>query len=276
MKIHTLQTGTVTIHTCQVVGEGTGFMRTVNMLRDPQWTAPLPILTWVIEHPEGVIVVDTGETAVTTDPKNLPHYHPFYRGAVRFSVRPEQELASQLKSLGIATSDVRKVIMTHLHSDHAGGISQFPKSEILVHPAEFAATQGIGGYISGYLPQFFPAWFSPKSIALKSEPFGAFPASQRVTQAGDVVIVPTYGHTPSHVSVIVVEDNKHIFLGGDTSYTEKNLQAGLVDGVSPNVTQAAATNQKILQHRRQQPTVYLVTHDPESAARLENRTILAA
>src|SRR5438128_7558622 len=150
MKIHTLQTGTVTIHTRQVVGEGTGFTRTLNMLRDPLWTAPLPILTWVIEHREGVIVVDTGETAATTDPKNLPHYHPFYRGAVRFSVLPEQELAPQLKDLGIGTSDVRKVIMTHLHSDHAGGISQFPKSEILVHPNEFAATQGIGGYIAGY------------------------------------------------------------------------------------------------------------------------------
>src|SRR2546423_1831056 len=147
MKIHTLQTGTVTIHTRQVVEEGTGFRRTVTMPRAPQWTAPLPILTGAIEHPGGFIVVDTGETAATTNPKNLPHYHPFYRGAVRFSVQPEQELAPQLKTLGIATSDVRKVIMTHLHSDHAGGIAQFPKSEILVHPREFAATQGIGGYI---------------------------------------------------------------------------------------------------------------------------------
>lgn len=276
MKIHALATGTVQIHTRQVVGEGSGFIRTINMLRDPVWTSPLPILTWVLEHPEGVIVIDTGETAATTDPKNLPQYHPFYRGAVRFNVQPDQELVPQLKQLGIGASDVRKVILTHLHSDHAGGLSQFPKSEIFVHRNEYAATQGIAGFLGGYLPKFFPTWFSPKFIELQNEPFGVFPTSQRVTKAGDVVIVPTHGHTPSHVSVIVVQDTEHIFLAGDTSYTQANLQAGLVDGVSPDIAQAAATNQRILDYARKQPTVYLVTHDPDSAARLENRTILGS
>jgi hypothetical protein len=44
----------------------------------------VPILAWVIEHPEGIIVVDTGETARTAEPGYLPSWHPYYRFAVRF------------------------------------------------------------------------------------------------------------------------------------------------------------------------------------------------
>lgn len=271
MKIHAVQTGTVQIHTRQVVGRGSGLMRSINMLRDSQWTPPLPILAWVIEHPEGVIVVDTGETVETTDPNNLPRYHPFYRSAVKFSIEWEQEIGPQLERLGITPSDVRTVIMTHLHSDHAGGLKHLPRSEILVHPSEFAATRGIGGFISGYLPQHFPGWFKPKFIELTSEPFGTFSSSQRVTRAGDVVIVPTYGHTPSHVSAVVVQEHGHILLAGDTSYTEHNLRAGLVDGVSMNVAQSGETLETIRKHAHSHPTIYLPTHDPDSVKRLQNQ-----
>ena len=41
-------------------------------LADKRWTAPLPILAWAIEHPEGLIVVDAGETARATEPGYFP------------------------------------------------------------------------------------------------------------------------------------------------------------------------------------------------------------
>lgn len=274
MKIHALETGTVQIHKRQTIGVGNGLVRTANMILDNEWTPPLPIHAWAIEHSEGVIVVDTGETARTAEPNYLPRFHPFFRRAVKFSIQPEQEIGPQLEQLNIRPSDVRTVILTHLHSDHAGGLRHFPTSEILVHPAELAATRGMGGYISGYLRQHFPPWFKPKSIQLVNEKFGAFGASQRVSGAGDVVIVPTYGHTPAHVSVIVLDGDTHYFLGGDTSYSEKNLRAELVDGVSPNVAQSAATMKTILAHARLHPTVYLPTHDPDSRKRLEGKTVL--
>jgi hypothetical protein len=40
----------------------------------------------VIDHPEGIIVVDTGETARTSDPDYFPRWHPYYRGSVRMNV----------------------------------------------------------------------------------------------------------------------------------------------------------------------------------------------
>ena len=63
MRIHAIQTGTVAIKTRQLCGRGRGALRPINTLLDTTWTEPLPIYAWVIEHPEGLIVVDTGETA---------------------------------------------------------------------------------------------------------------------------------------------------------------------------------------------------------------------
>src|SRR6516164_745965 len=65
MKIHAIQTGTVRIKVSQRIGRGRGPMRLVNTLLDRSWTEPLPIYAWAIETAEGVIVVDTGETART-------------------------------------------------------------------------------------------------------------------------------------------------------------------------------------------------------------------
>ena len=63
MKISALQTGTVAVKEVQREGHGRGPARIVNVLRAKQWTEPLPIYVWVVEHPEGVIVIDTGENA---------------------------------------------------------------------------------------------------------------------------------------------------------------------------------------------------------------------
>ena len=72
MKIHAIQTGTVTIKTRQVQARGHGARRQLNMFVDRRWTEPLPIYAFAIEHPEGVIVVDTGETARSTRARLLP------------------------------------------------------------------------------------------------------------------------------------------------------------------------------------------------------------
>ena len=136
-------------------------MRQINILLDRSWTELLPVYAWAIETPEGVIVVDTGETARTRKPGYFPRWHPYFRLAVRLDVSPEQEVGPQLLKLGIRPDDVRTVILTHLHTDHAGGLYHFPKSEILVSDEELKLAKGFVGQLRGYLPNRWPPWFAP-------------------------------------------------------------------------------------------------------------------
>jgi glyoxylase-like metal-dependent hydrolase (beta-lactamase superfamily II) len=243
-------------------------MRQVNILLDRNWSEWPPIYAWAIETNEGVILVDTGETARTSEPGHFPRWHPYFRLAVRFDVTPEQEVGPQLLKLGIRPDDVRTVILTHLHTDHAGGLHHFPKSEILVSDEELRLATGLAGRLRGYLPNRLPDWFAPRWINFVPEPFGPFDRSQRVTPDGNVVIVPTPGHTLGHVSVIVVEGGVCHFLAGDTTYTQKALVGGQVDGVSPSEAVSLRTMQSILRLAQEQSTVYLPSHDPESGDRL--------
>ena len=276
MKIYAIQTGTVEVKKNQVVGKGSGAGRLINVLFGREWVEPpVPIYSWVIEHAEGVIVVDTGETARTSEPGYFPRWQPYYKLAVGFHVKPEDEIGAQLKQMGINSKDVTKVILTHMHTDHAGGLHDFPQSAIYVNMSEYKRTRGFQGQIDGYPSQRFPKWLSPKPIEFDSDKFGSFDKSWNITTKGDVKVVPTPGHTPAHVSVIVTLEDISYFLAGDTSYTEENLLRKIPDGVSPDPNQAVETMQNILNFAKQRPTIYLPSHDPNSALRLKNKQTLS-
>jgi N-acyl homoserine lactone hydrolase len=274
MKIHAIQTGTVAIKQRQVEGVGHGMMRVVNTLTDSHWTPMLPILAWVIEHTEGLIVVDVGETSRTSESGYFPRWHPFFNLGNRFDVKPEDEIGPSMKRIGLSPDDVRWVVMTHMHTDHAGGLHHFPKSEILISRQEYSATQGFSGRVNGYLNNRFPTWLNPRLIDFETKPFGAFSHSHTLTKAGDVHIVSTVGHSVGHMSVIAQADGLSYFLAGDTSYTEGHMLRQAVDGVSPDESAAAQTLSRIVTYTRENPTVYLPAHDPESVKRLETKRVV--
>ena len=271
MKIHAIQTGTVRVKDRQRVGQGRGFMRQINILLDRSWTESLPIYVWAIETPEGVVVVDTGETARTREPGYFPRWHPYFRLAVQLDVSPEQEVICNCLKHGFAPLRGATVIPTHLHTDHAGGLHHFTGSEILVSDEELKLAKGFAGQLRGYLPNRWPRWFAPRSIVFEPKAIGPFDRSHKVTTDGTVVIVPTPGHTPGHVSVVVMDGDVNYFLAGDTTYTQQSLIKEEVDGVSPHEAVSLQTMRRIVQYGRSQPMVYLPAHDPESEHRLVNR-----
>jgi hypothetical protein len=110
MKIHAIHTGTVAVKERQRRGAGRGPERLLRTMLDRRWTPPLPILAWAVEHPEGLMVVDTGETARTSEPGYFTRWNPYFRLGVRAQVEPEDEIGPQLRRLGFDPADVRCVV----------------------------------------------------------------------------------------------------------------------------------------------------------------------
>ena len=273
IRIHPIQTGTCQLKRAQVASQGAGNLRQLRLLTDHEWTPPLPILAWAIEHPEGVIVVDTGESARSAEPGYYPRWHPYYRFALRVNVPPEEEIGPRLRALGIAPADVRTVVLTHLHTDHAGGLHPFPRAEVLVSRREREAACGVLGRMHGYLPRNWPADVRMREIPFVPEPAGAFAESHALTRDGAVTVVPTPGHTPGHVSVLVRDGERHVFLAGDATYAEQWLRERRVDGITFHGRAALRTIDTIRAYAAAHPTVYLPSHDPASAARLQGGVV---
>lgn len=274
MKIHAIQTGTVAVTTAWREAVGYGRRRLVNTILDRTWTEPLPIYAFVIEHPEGVIVVDTGETSYASEAGYFPRWHPGVR-AFRERVEPEQEIGPQLERLGIRPADVRWVVMTHLHTDHAGGLHHFPENEIVVARAEVEFASGLRGRLRGYVAnKHWPGWFEPTLLDLEPDPFGPFPQSLRLTEAGDVILVPVPGHTPGQIGVLVDGGDHTVFLAGDSSYTQDLMLRGKADGVGADDETERLTHERIRSYAAASPTVYLVAHDPDTGTRLAQRELV--
>ncbi len=273
MRVHIIETGRVQIKASQIVGRGHGLARRSAPLFDAEWSEWLPINAYAIEHCDGVILVDTG---VSTGVKRLPRWHPYFRFCVRFDIEREEEAGPRLKALGIGSADVTRVVLTHLHIDHDGGLGAFPSSEILVSPGELERAAGAAGRLRGYLPQRWPKAFDPKPIILDDGPYGRFPRSKRLTADGAIVAVATPGHTPNHLSVIVEDGDKTVFIAGDASYNEEAMLKGAVDGVSDSDDQAAATLAAVRALVEARPTVYLPAHDPEASQRLAERRVVGS
>jgi len=270
-KVHAIRTGSVRIKISQMAGRGRGLARLGHVLVDREWSDWVPIYAWLIEHGEGLILVDTGETARVHQRGYHPRWHPFFRRASQFQLTPDDEIGPQLRMIGVRPHDIRQIVITHLHTDHAGGAAHLVGQKTWVHPIEWRRAQGFGGQVQGYLPHRWPQWWEPEPLRFESVAFGPFGEGMSLTKRGDVFVVPTPGHTPGHVSVIV-RGSPSIFIAGDTSYTQDLLVQGVVDGVSPDEGVARRTNQRILALAREQPLVYLPSHDPESANRLARQT----
>ena len=164
--------------------------------------ATLPVHAFLVEHPAGALLFDTGQEAAAAGPGYFPRWHPFFRLS-RFELGPEHEVAAQLERLGRPPSELRWVVLSHLHTDHVGGIAACAAAEILVSATEWQRARGLGGRVRGYLPGRWPSGLRPRLLPLDTDPFGPFSASHDVAGDGSLLVVPLPGHTPGHVGLLV-------------------------------------------------------------------------
>jgi len=99
----------------------------------------VPTTSAVIEHPQqGIVLWDTGINHAVADPdRGDDYWGPGLRAAFgSHGFRREHAADAQLKALGIQPNDVRYVVYSHLHLDHAGGMSYFPNAVHVVQRDE--------------------------------------------------------------------------------------------------------------------------------------------
>lgn len=261
MKIHALTTGTVQIKQSQLEPRHPVFpLQIMRLIRDPRWTKPLPIHAFLIEHPEGPILVDSGDVAGEF-PAGIP------RKIARKQVKPYEEIGAQLQARGVILKDLT-VVITHLHSDHTGGLPQLSQARVLVVKKEFESAFSLMGRISS-IPATLPSGFKLNLIEFSSSPLQNFTQTYPLTQAKDVWLISTPGHTQNHASVLVKQADHWVLIAGDVSYSQSQMQKTSLDGILINPRASIDSLQKIKAFCSTNKVIYLPCHDPKSQHRLE-------
>ncbi|MFI0483295.1 MBL fold metallo-hydrolase [Actinomadura sp. 9N215] len=122
---------------------------------------------------------------------------------------PAATAVRQVEALGYAAGDVRHVVPTHLHRDHAGGLSDFPDAAVHLFEAERAD----GGKTPAQLAH------GPKWVAYadgQGESWHGFDGVRPLDGVPeDVLLVPLGGHSPGHAGVAVRDGGRWLLHAGD-------------------------------------------------------------
>ncbi len=200
------------------------------VLTSSEWTE-IPINAFLIHHRSGPVLFDTGmDPAIVSDPKYVYSALGRFllRKIFRLHIGAEHALAAQLARRRVEPSEVRTVVISHTHFDHVGGISAVPQAQLLLSEAEWAHANRSDAEKN---------WILRKHLALSTanwQPIEFAPPNERCLEhssgaydlAGDgsMVLLPTPGHTPGSVSLLLRSANmRPVLLIGDLSYGAEQL-----------------------------------------------------
>jgi N-acyl homoserine lactone hydrolase len=187
----------------------------------------MPVVAFLVDHPgAGALTIDTGfHPSVAVDPKQS--IGRAGRIALRdIEMKPEQAVSAQLRALGREAAEVRTVVMTHFHIDHASGMSEFPEATFVFSRAEWeaATTQGQS---HGYVKRQFDHAFDYRTLdfdGADASSFSTFGRSFDLFGDGSVRLVFTPGHTLGHLSVVLRLAEREALVAGDAIYLERTLR----------------------------------------------------
>jgi len=225
----------------------------------------IPVGFYVVKHAKGNVLFDTGNN------DNLikdPNWWPAGLQGLKPAMTPEMALDFQIKKIGLTPSDIKYVVVSHMHLDHGGNISKFPNSTIVVQKSEiqnaFWPEPGTGGpYVLG---DFLPL----------RAPNSTYPNAQKMIQLegdldifgdGSVVVKRWVGHTTgSQMMTVKLKNSGLIILTGDNVYFRENVEKS----IAPNLVLAYdpagiyRAYEWIRMMMATQKADYFTAHDPDA------------
>ncbi len=272
IDITILETGRVKIRPTMLEQSATRavFLRRLRFLTDRRLTDWLPVYTFLISHPEGYILFDAGLSPQCNDPGFFPFWMPTFKLAGLNDVAGYKGVAAQLRDKGIKPSDLKAVVISHLHHDHAGGLSDLVGAPVYLMEEHWEAFKHpFHATMEGAVPQRWPKDFKPEFLQPTGPPVGPFEKTYPITSDGKVVAVQTPGHVPGHLSLIVYSEKATYFLTGDATYGLNFMDQELTDGVNDDPLTAVESVKKIKELARQMPLVVLTSHEEDGKRRME-------
>ena len=234
----------------------------------------VPVPAFLVEHPHaGIVLVDTGfHPSVAVNPRqNLGRVVGFAFKDVQMD--PAQAVSAQLRERGKSPADVRVVVMTHLHPDHASAIAEYPQATFVVSKAEWeAATES--GRLSGYVRRQFDHAFDYRLLDFDgpdASSFSGFGRSFDLFGDGSVRAVFTPGHTLGHMSVVLRTKGPEVLVAGDAVYLRETLDASQLPYRMEDEHLFRRSLREIAQYRKETPDAVIIPgHDWKAWQALDN------
>jgi N-acyl homoserine lactone hydrolase len=267
VRVHPINTGHI-LGPEELMAMTGGKVKALRSTRSPResWLK-FPVPAFLLEHPgAGLILVDTGlHASVATDPKQ--NFGGVIGRLYHAEMDPKQTAAAQLRERGIEAGDVKLVVMTHMHMDHASAISDFTEATYVLGEGEWAAFSGPRPTFKGYVRRQGAHAVDYREIVYDTRlasSYSTFGHSFDLFADGSIRLVYTPGHSAGHQSLIVRLKDRELLIAGDAIYSLDTLEherRGLFLADEHNWRRSM---REIQLYRRENPDAVIIpSHDVE-------------
>ena len=179
----------------------------------------IPINMWVIDHPKGLVVYDTGNNVAISDGACKTHWVEAMCDFLQPDQTRDDVIDKQLEKLGYTTDDVKILITSHSHLDHIGNIEMFPNAIHVIQKKEL--------YQAWWPEKFQRGGAHVMADYDDARDFNYMELTGDYDLFGDgtVMIYSTPGHTMGHQSVKVkLPETGTVILSQDAIWMKENLE----------------------------------------------------